>query len=104
MYLMYILCVFMMSNDNQKPDIRQLLPESEQSGEDMPTKAAITLKLSQREMRVLDELAEKKELTKVAVIRQALRLYQLLDARLALGEKVLVEDAAGVKTTELILL
>nr|WP_281720299.1 transcriptional regulator [Nitrosomonas nitrosa] len=67
-------------------------------------KAAITLKLSFREMKVLEELAEKKELTKVAVIRQALRLYQLLDARLAQGEKLLVEDAAGAKTTELMML
>lgn len=67
-------------------------------------KAAITFKLSLREMKVLEELAEKKELTKVAVIRQALRLYQLLDARLAQGEKVLVEDVAGKKTTELMML
>jgi predicted transcriptional regulator len=68
------------------------------------SKAAITLKLSLREMKVLEELAEKKELTKVAVIRQALRLYQLLDARLAQGEKILVEDLAGKKTTELMML
>ena len=67
-------------------------------------KAAITPKLSLREMKVLEELAEKKELTKVAVIRQALRLYQLLDTRLAQGEKLLVEDAAGAKTTELMML
>lgn len=68
------------------------------------SKAAITLKLSLREMKVLEELAEKKELTKVAVIRQALRLYQLLDARLAQGEKILVEDVSGAKTTELMML
>jgi hypothetical protein len=67
-------------------------------------RAAITLKLTQREMKVLEELAEKKELTKVAVIRQALRVYQLLDSRLARGEKVLLEDAKQEKTTELVMI
>ena len=40
----------------------------------------------------------------MAVIRQALRLYQLLDARLSQGEKILVEDVTGEKTTELMML
>jgi predicted transcriptional regulator len=101
----YILGVYNMTEEEnlRSSNERPLSIEGRQE-ETFPSKAAITLKLSQREMKVLEELAEKKELTKVAVIRQALRLYQLLDARLAQGEKVLVEDAAGVKTTELMLL
>jgi hypothetical protein len=49
---------------------------------------AMTLILSVREMAVLDELALKKDLTKTEVLRQALRLYQLVDARLSEGRRM----------------
>ena len=52
----------------------------------------------------LEELAQKKELSKTAVIRQALRLYQMLDARMAKGEKLFFEDEAAQKKAELMLL
>lgn len=48
----------------------------------------MTLNLSGPEMSVLDELAERQDLSKTAVMRQALRLYQLVDARLRAGETV----------------
>lgn len=41
----------------------------------------MTLNLSRRESEALTKLAAKKELTKAGVIRQALRLYQLVSER-----------------------
>lgn len=48
----------------------------------------MTLNLSEKEMAALDELAEAKDLSKTAVMRQALRLYQLVHHRLAAGERM----------------
>ena len=53
----------------------------------------MTLNLSDAEMRALEVLCEQKDLSKTAVIRQALRLYQLVDARLANGGKLFFEDS-----------
>lgn len=52
----------------------------------------MTLNLSEREMEVLEELARAKDLSKTAVLRQALRLYQLVDIRLTRGERLFSED------------
>lgn len=68
------------------------------------TKKTMTLNLTQREMDVLEELARKKELSKTAVIRQALRLFQFIDARLAQGEKLVFEDEKANKKSELMVL
>lgn len=70
----------------------------------MNDKRAMTLKLTEQEMDVLDELAAKKELSKTAVMRQALRLYQLVDLRLESGEKLFFEDEAADKKSELMVL
>ena len=51
-----------------------------------PESATMTLNLSAREMGVLDELAEAQDMTKTQVMRQALRLYQLIHERLKAGE------------------
>ncbi|QIG67404.1 CopG family ribbon-helix-helix protein [Rhizobium phage RHph_TM3_3_9] len=39
----------------------------------------MTLNLSDDEMKVLNDLAKSKEMTKTAVMRQALRTYQAVD-------------------------
>ena len=70
----------------------------------MPVKRTMTLNLSEEEMAVLDDLAAKKDLTKTAVIRQALRLYQVVDARLTAGEKLIFEDEAKQKKSEMMVL
>lgn len=67
-------------------------------------KKTMTLNLAEVEMQVLEDLAKKKELTKTAVIRQAIRLYQLVEARLAAGEKVFFEDEKAQKKAELMVL
>ena len=53
------------------------------------TKRTMTLNLTDAEMRALESISTQKDLSKTAVIRQALRLYQLLDMRLAKGEKAI---------------
>lgn len=58
----------------------------------MAPKRTMTLNLTEEEMTVLEELARKKDLSKTAVLRQALRLYQVVDLRLERGEKLIFED------------
>jgi predicted transcriptional regulator len=58
----------------------------------MSDKRAMTLTLSEVEMKALDELCAKKDATKTAIIRQAIRLYHLVDAKLADGAKLLVQE------------
>jgi hypothetical protein len=71
---------------------------------DMTTKRTMTLNLTDMEMQVLDELSQRKDLTKTAVIRQALRLYQTVEARIERGEKLLFENEATKEKAELMLL
>ncbi|MFN5039437.1 MAG: transcriptional regulator [Bradyrhizobium sp.] len=70
----------------------------------MTAKKTMTLNLTDAEMRVLDDLSARKDLTKTAVIRQALRLYQTVEARLERGEKLLFENDATKEKAELMLL
>jgi len=64
----------------------------------------MTLNLSEAEMQALDELSVKKDLSKTAVLRQALRLYQTIEARLELGHKLFIEDTLQNDKSELVLL
>lgn len=52
----------------------------------MTEKATMTLNLTQREMDVLEELATDHDMSKTAVMRQALRLYQCCHLRIKAGE------------------
>lgn len=67
-------------------------------------KKTMTLNLTPPEMKALDEIAQKKDLTKTAVIRQALRLYMMVEARIARGEKLFFEDEIQKKKAELMVL
>ena len=69
----------------------------------MSAKRTMTLNLSDAEMAALDALAQKKELSKTGVIRQALRLFQMVDSRLERGEKLVFEGEAD-KKSELVVL
>jgi hypothetical protein len=69
-----------------------------------PTKRTMTLNLTEAEMGVLEVLSSQKDLSKTAVIRQALRLYQLMDNRLSKGEKLFFEDATKGEKAELMLM
>jgi len=63
----------------------------------------MTLNLTDSEMKVLEELSRQKDLTKTTVIRQALRLYQLIDARIKRGEKLFFEDPEQKKAELMVL-
>ena len=68
------------------------------------TKRTMTLNLTDKEMQVLDELCLKKGLNKTALLRQALRLYQMVDRRLEQGEKLFFEDHGKGDKAELLVL
>jgi hypothetical protein len=70
----------------------------------MQAKRTMTLNLTDAEMAVLEELAAEKDLSKTAVLRQALRLYQLIDARVRAGEKLFLEDEMSKEKKELVVL
>jgi hypothetical protein len=70
----------------------------------LSNKRTMTLNLTDAEMRVLEDLSGKKDLTKTAVLRQALRLYQMVEIRTERGDKVLFENEATKEKAELMLL
>ncbi len=67
-------------------------------------KRTMTLNLTVVEMEVLEDLSARKELSKTAVVRQALRLYQMVDSRLAKGEKLFFEDEKAKTKAEVMVL
>lgn len=70
----------------------------------MLSKRTMTLNLTDAEMRALEELSAQKDLSKTAVLRQALRLYQLIEARIGRGEKLFFENDATKEKAELMVL
>jgi hypothetical protein len=70
----------------------------------MSDKRTMTLNLTDAEMRALEELSRRKDLTKTAVLRQALRLYQTVETRIERGEKLLFENDSTKEKAELMLL
>lgn len=50
------------------------------------TDPSMSLRLPRREMDVLEQLALHHDMSKTAVVRQALRMYQLIHERLQAGE------------------
>ena len=70
----------------------------------MAAKRTMTLNLTDAEMRTLDQLSAEKDVSKTAVLRQALRLYQLIEARVARGEKLFFENDATKEKAEVMML
>lgn len=70
----------------------------------MATKRTMTLNLTDAEMKVLDELSLRKDISKTAVLRQALRVYQMIDVRAERGERLVFENDATKEKAELMLL
>jgi hypothetical protein len=64
----------------------------------------MTLNLSEAEMTVLEEMCEKKDLSKTVLLRQALRLYQRVEERLEKGDKLFFEDEASKEKAEIMML
>lgn len=70
----------------------------------MGAKKTMTLNLTEAEMRVLEELSARKDLSKTALLRQALRMYQVVDARLGKGDKLFFEDEQTKEKAEVMML
>jgi predicted transcriptional regulator len=68
------------------------------------SKKTMTLNLTEAEMAVLEELCEKKDLSKTVLLRQALRLYQRVEERLEKGDKLFFEDEASKEKAEIMML
>lgn len=64
----------------------------------------MTLNLTETEMKALEELSAAKDISKTAVLRQALRLYQMVEVRIARGEKLFFEHDASKQKAELMML
>ena len=70
----------------------------------MAEKRTMTLNLSDLEMRILEQLAVEKGLSKTQLVRQALRLYQTVVERLERGDKLFFEDSKKTEKAELMVL
>lgn len=64
----------------------------------------MTLNLTDAEMQALEELCTKKDLSKTAVLRQALRLYQMIEGRLEQGSKLFFENEEKNEKAEVMML
>ena len=64
----------------------------------------MTLNLTDAEMDALEGLSTAKDLSKTAVIRQALRVYQMIDQRSRTGQKLFFENESTKEKAELMLL
>ena len=67
-------------------------------------KRQMTLQLSDREMTVLEQLATERGLSKTALLRQALKLYQSVTQRITSGEKLFLEHPDTKEKAELVVL
>lgn len=70
----------------------------------MSSKKTMTLNLTEAEMEVLEALSARKELSKTALLRQALRMYQLVEARVEMGDKLFFEDEETKEKAEVMIL
>jgi len=66
-------------------------------------KTLISLNLSETEIELLSKLSEKKGMSKSAVLRQALRIMGLLEARIEQGEKFYFESLDKEKSEVLLM-
>ena len=70
----------------------------------MGVKKTMTFNLTEAEMDVLEALSEKRNLSKTALLRQALRMYQVIEGRLKNGDKLFFEDEKTKEKAEIMML
>ena len=70
----------------------------------MGVKKTMTFNLTEAEMDVLEALSEKRDLSKTALLRQALRMYQVIEGRLKNGDKLFFEDEKTKEKAEVMML
>jgi hypothetical protein len=69
----------------------------------MGEKRTMTLNLSEEEMKSLEELALRNDMSKTAVLKKAIRIYLILEKRMQRGEHIFVEDELHQMKAELLL-
>lgn len=67
-------------------------------------KRTMTLNLTDAEMKVVEDLCERKDLSKTALLRQALRLYQVFETRVEKGDKLFFENESTREKAEVMML
>jgi len=70
----------------------------------MGIRKTMTLNLTEAEMEVLETLSEKKDLSKTALLRQALRMYQVIEVRLENGNKLFFQNEKTRERAEVMML
>ena len=70
----------------------------------MGVKKTMTFNLTEAEMDVLEAMSEKRNLSKTALLRQALRMYQVIEGRLKNGDKLFFEDEKTKEKAEIMML
>ena len=70
----------------------------------MGIKKTMTFNLTEAEMDVLEAMSKKRDLSKTALLRQALRMYQVIEARLKNGDKLFFEDEKTKEKAEIMML
>jgi regulatory protein YycI of two-component signal transduction system YycFG len=68
----------------------------------LSSKTLISLNLSPSELDLLSNLSEKKEMSKSAVLRQALRVLGTIESRISQGERFYFENAEKDKSEVLL--
>jgi regulatory protein YycI of two-component signal transduction system YycFG len=66
-------------------------------------KTLISLNLSEAELQLLAELSQKKEMSKSAILRQALRIMGMIEQRIEQGEKFYFESLDKEKSEILLM-
>ena len=70
----------------------------------MQDKRTMTLNLSAHEMEALERLSDVRGVSKTALLKQALRLFERVTDRIEAGEKVFVEHPSTKEKAELMVL
>ncbi len=70
----------------------------------MQDKRTMTLNLSAPEMDALDRLSDARGVSKTAVLKQALRLFERVTDRIEAGDKVFLEHPSTKEKAELLVL
>jgi predicted transcriptional regulator len=70
----------------------------------MADRKTMTLNLTDDEMSSLEALSTRYDMSKTAIVRKALRMYQVIQERVQRGEKLYLEDEIENKKAELVVL
>ena len=68
------------------------------------TRKTMTLNLADEEMKILETLAAQKDVSKTTILKSAIKLYYIINLRIASGEKIFSEDVEKGEKAELLLL